>query len=366
MKILVVFVEPMLYGMDLIHEVYERTGHQFQYIYCTNKLTGRDDITLPVNSYVCSGNNWERKKQVVDIFKSFAPEFVIINGYVGTEQVVSIRWCQQHKIPYAIETDTPLHIPENKVKAVAKKCFLRTLLKNELCYGFPGGTVQKDNLVYYGISEEKNIIMPMSVSESRIRKVYENLPKKEEIKKSYGLTDKFVFLFVGRLDPVKNVNLLIQAYKKLKEDYKKSALVIVGDGSETEILKKMAEKIEDIFFMGYQVFPKLVDFYKMSDAFVLPSNYEPWGLVVNEAMITGLPVIVSDVVGCRIDLVNENTGCCFRNNDVNSLYNGLLKIYNNHLIDYRLETRKKIQSWNYETYLKQFNEATNYVENKNN
>lgn len=43
--------------------------------------------------------------------------------------------------------------------------------------------------------------------------MYENLPKKEEIKKSYGLTDKFVFLFVGRLDPVKNVNLLIQAYK---------------------------------------------------------------------------------------------------------------------------------------------------------
>lgn len=71
----------------------------------------------------------ERKKQEVDIFKSFAPEFVIINGYVGTEQVVSIRWCQQHKIPYAIETDTPLHIPENKVKAVAKMLFTNIIEK---------------------------------------------------------------------------------------------------------------------------------------------------------------------------------------------------------------------------------------------
>lgn len=365
MKILVVFVEPMLYGMDLIHEVYERTNHRFQYIYCTDKLTGKDDIALPVNSYICSENNKERKKQVINIFKSFNPEFVIINGYVGTAQVVSIRWCQKHRIPYAIETDTPLHIPESKVKAVAKKWFLRMLLKNEFCYGFPGGALQKENLVYYGISEEKNFIMPMSVSESRITKVYDNLPSKEVMKEKYGIKGEHVFLFVGRLEPVKNVKILIEAYEKIKREKKDISLIIVGDGSESESLKELAKKTENITFAGYQTFPKLIDFYKIADTFILPSNYESWGLVVNEAMIMGIPVIVSDVVGCRKDLITEKTGYCFKNNDVNSLYEKMLKIYSNHSIDYRLETKKRIQSWNYKTYLERFNEAIEYVKNKN-
>lgn len=349
MKILVLFVEPMLYGMDLIHEVYERTEYQYRYIYCTNRLTGKDDIQLPDNAFVCHGNNKDHKEQILGAFKGFQPDFAVINGYVGLEQTTAIRYCQKKKIPYAIESDTPLHIPENIIKAKLKKVYLKTLLHNRYCYGFPGGTLQKENLVYYGIPENRNFIMPMSVSSNRMLRASEQYANKFELKRKYGFENKRVFLFVGRLAHEKNIGLLIEAYAKLKKKQPDIALMIVGDGSETERLKQVVndKRLEDVCFAGYVVFPELVQYYKMADAFVLPSVYEPWGLVINEAMIMGLPVIVSDRVGCRKDLIVEGeNGFIFH--VLEDLVQGMGSIN-----DIKGEN-SVIDNWNYKKYLGNF------------
>lgn len=358
MKIFVLFVEPMLYGMDLIHEVYEKTEYEYQYVYCTSKLTGKDEICLPDNAFVCKGTDKEHKKQVVSILKKFKPDFVVINGYVGIEQSAAIKYCQKNNIPYAIESDTPLHIPENKIKAMAKKFYLRKLLQHPCCYGFPGGTLQKENLVYYGIPESKCKIMPMSVSSERIMKENENLPNKASLKNEYGVRDKKVFLFVGRLEKVKNVEVLIRAFERLKEKYTDVALMIVGDGSEMQGLKRVVEtrKISDVYFTGYVVFPDIIKYYKMSDVFVLPSSYEPWGLVVNEAMIMDLPVIISSAVGCRKDLVKEEkNGFIFEDNQEKNLLKKMEKA-----LDFEIKY-KSINKWNYLQYLTNFKNAVESI-----
>lgn len=358
MKIFVLFIEPMLYGMDLIHEVYEKTEYKYQYVYCTSKLTGKDDICLPNNAYVCYGTDKEHQEQIVSILDQFKPDFSIINGYVGKEQTATMRYCQKHQIPYAIESDTPLHIPKNKIKAAAKKIYLRKLLHNPYCYGFPGGTLQKENLIYYGIPEEKNYIMPMSVSDSRLLKIKEMLPSKTELKEKYGFVGKRVFLFVGRLESVKNVNLLINAFGKLKKKYDDIALIIVGDGTEMQTLKQLSKNmnIQDIYFSGYVVFPQIVEYYKMADIFVLPSNYESWGLVINEAMIMNLPVVVSSAVGCRIDLVRDGkNGFIFRSNIQKELEICMEKV-----LDFKLQF-KTTDIWNYTKYLKNFKYAVDEI-----
>lgn len=356
MKVLVLFVEPMLYGMDLIHEVYEKTGYQFQYVYCTTQLTGKDSLNLPNDSFVCVGNSKKRKKQVLDIFRLFQPDLAIINGYIGLEQTTAIKYCQKEKIPYAIESDTPLHIPKNKLKALMKKMVLRKRLHHSMCYGFPGGTLQKENLVYYGIPEEKNYIMPMSVSSQRLLCAAEKCPNKCDIKKKWNLQDKYVFLFVGRLAPEKNVSLLIEAYASLKDSRPDIALMIVGDGSEMNALKQNVceKKLEDVRFAGYVVFPDLIQYYKMADAFILPSNYEPWGLVVNEAMIMGLPVIVSDKVGCRKDLViEEENGFVFGNREELILCMTKMIDFKNNIL--------AVDYWNYQKYLENFENAVRII-----
>lgn len=368
-KILVLFVEPMLYNMDLIHEVYDKTDNYFFFIYCGVGVTGKDYLDLPKNSFVCSGTKKNRKIQIIDQTNSFKPDFVVINGYVGLEQHVLIRYCQKNRVPYAIESDTPLNIPSNKLKAILKKLYLRTLLHNPLCYGFPGGTLQKENLIYYGIPEKRNFIMPMSVSSERIINVSRDIPSKEILRRQLKINEHFVYLFVGRLEKEKNVDLLIEAFKIVHEKKSNIALVIVGDGSQLDELKRKVSEnnLRNVYFFGYIIFPELINFYKSSDVLVLPSNYEPWGLVVNEAMINGLPVIVSSKVGCRADLVSNNlTGYIFESENINELSECMNRISRKKISEFSLSIEDKILKWSLPCYKDKFIGAIKYVEDISN
>ena len=356
-RILVLFVEPMLYNMDIIHEVYEKTEYEFRYIYCDTGLTGKDELKLPKNSFVCSGDAGSRKRQIRTQVGEFDPDFVVVNGYVGVEQTALIRNCQKKRIPYAIESDTQLNIPSNPIKAILKKIYLKKRLHNDLCYGFPGGTLQKENLVYYGIPEERNFIMPMCVSEKRLLDEREKLPSKDELKKELGLANKYKYLFVGRLEEVKNVRLLLEAFAEVKQKTNDVSLLIVGDGSLKNELEQYAydHQIRDVVFAGYIVFPEIIKYYKVSDAFVLPSSYEPWGLVVNEAMTLDLPVIVSSDVGCRADLLEEGkNGFVFESGQKQDLVKKMesIKTDNDHKMS--LAAKKKIAEWNLTYYLECF------------
>ncbi len=361
-RILVLFVEPMLYNMDLIHEVYDKTEYVFSYVFCNVGLTGKDNLVLPENSFVCSGTAKRRKEQVCRQAELFRPDFVVVNGYVGAEQTALILYCQKNRIPYAIESDTQLNIPSNKLKAFLKKAYLRRLLHNDFCYGFPGGTLQKENLVYYGIPENRNFIMPMCVSEKRLLNVCDKIASKTELKSEMGLSDKFTYLFVGRLEEVKNVNLLIEAFEELQKEEKDIALLIVGDGSLKNSLEQYVNDhhVENVIFAGYVVFPDIIKYYKVSDAFVLPSTYEPWGLVVNEAMIMGLPVIASSDVGCALDLIDDGqNGYVFESNQLSDIKEKMKQVRNAEYKQMSISAKTKTEKWNFDYYYSCFTGAIN-------
>ena len=83
--------------------------------------------------------------------------------------------------------------------------------------------------------------------------------------------------------------------------------------------------------MGFIANEKLGKVYQAHDVFILPSKYEPWGLVVEEAIYWGIPVIVSDKVGSSIDIVkNLGTGCIFHSDDINSLHQSIERIEKNY------------------------------------
>lgn len=363
-RILVLFVEPMHYGLDLVREVYEKTGFEYQYVYCHASVTGKDNVTLPNGAVVLSGNKKVRKQQLLEIFERFEPNFAVINGYVGLEQTFAIRYCKKHRIDYAIESDTPLHIPSSKIKAFLKKQYLKTLLRSNRCFGFAGGSLQRENLIYYGVPENHALIMPMCISEDRLLKVKESLPTKEALKEKYGLQDKKVFLFVGRLTEVKNVQLLIKSFANLKKGREDIALAIVGDGELRESLTALTRELacEDVHFFGYVGFPQNVEFYEAADVFVLPSLHEPWGLVVNEAMIMGLPVIVSSKVGCRKDLVGQGeNGFIFEDGDEAGLIQAMEWMLNADMSLFGQNSLDKLKEWNFERYFTEFMQVIYYA-----
>lgn len=118
---------------------------------------------------------------------------------------------------------------------------------------------------------------------------------------------KWRFLFVGRLVPEKNLEWLIGVFNELPQ----FKLQIIGFGPLENELKAMAN--DNIVFEGAINNKQLYRYYEAADIFILPSRSEPWGLVVEEALNIGLPVLVSNKVGCAAQVVEEKkNGCVFQ------------------------------------------------------
>jgi 1,2-diacylglycerol 3-alpha-glucosyltransferase len=126
----------------------------------------------------------------------------------------------------------------------------------------------------------------------------------DSLRDRLGLPDRY-FLFVGRFAPEKNVLRMLEAYAKYQRAAGRRAwgLVLVGGGPLETELRARAQELRDVVFTGFQQVDAVRAYYGLASCLVLPSISETWGLVVNEAMAAGLPVLVSQRCGCVPELV---------------------------------------------------------------
>jgi glycosyltransferase involved in cell wall biosynthesis len=235
-------------------------------------------------------------------------------------------------IPVLLRGETNLLPMLPRWKRILKRAVLTRLFKK--VSGFLAiGRYNTEFYKAYGVPKEKIFHVPYAVDNVFfISKAKELLPKKIELKEKFGIpADLPVILFSGKLTAVKRPMDLLQAYAQVLKDVK-CALIFVGNGPLRSELEAYARqlRLENVYFMGFQNQTELPTFYTMADVFVLPSGFEPWGLVVNEAMCFGLPVIVSDQVGAGGDLVREGiNGHVFPAGDITILTNRLKQVVSN-------------------------------------
>lgn len=157
----------------------------------------------------------------------------------------------------------------------------------------------------------------------------------------------FRYLYVGRLVPVKNLEFLIRAFNGNGK-----LLTIVGKGPQEAELKRIAKN--NITFIGFVNNDEIGSIYQNHDVFILPSYSETWGLVVEEAIYWGLPVIVSDVVGSSEDMVADlGTGLIFKTNDIKDFQNAINNMeanYENYYnavmkVDFEKRDKNQIQAY---------------------
>lgn len=199
-------------------------------------------------------------------------------------------------------------INESGIKG--KKGLLKKLFLSRLHKAYPSGMLQADLLKALGFKGEIVEYGGCGILN------YQEQPKFEPRREVKN------FIFVGRLVPVKNLQLLISVFNKLP----RFNLTIVGFGPLDSELKSLAK--ENIRFTGAVDNIELPKYYRDADVFLLTSYSETWGLVVEEALNNGTPVIVSDHVGCHKDLVTESTGLVFKSGDEQSLTDAILEITN--------------------------------------
>ena len=157
----------------------------------------------------------------------------------------------------------------------------------------------------------KTIVSPIIQKEERIVSIINNAQHiSTGYIKKYKLQDKNILLFVGRLTKVKNLIFLLEVFSQHVSTNKNGILILVGDGDKKEELIRLVENLkiqENVIFAGRYEHDALYAWYPVADYFILPSTCEPFGAVVNESLIAGVPVLCSDLAGASC-MINEKNG----------------------------------------------------------
>jgi glycosyltransferase involved in cell wall biosynthesis len=258
-----------------------------------------------------------------DLFKN-PVDFVILPGYDRAEYWTMLLVCIFLRRKRAVFCDSTMaDRPRNAWRALAKRWFFARC-DGFFCYGIRS----KEYLMSYGVSESKIAFrcqaaaLPRTYSAANVLSYYESNGK--------GCADEPRFLYVGRLSAEKGLDDLLQAFCLLHKSYPKARLDLVGSGPLAEQLKSHVALLEmgaAISFLGSKSLDDISDLFLRCTASVLPSHSEPWGLVVNESLSYGCPVVVSSACGCVPDLVFDGlTGYSFQVGDVDALHRSLMAI----------------------------------------
>jgi glycosyltransferase involved in cell wall biosynthesis len=257
-------------------------------------------------------------------------------------------------IPVTVESDTPMPSASPLWKGIVKRVLFPYLFKLPALF-LPGGSRQAAYLRHYGVPKQRIVVAHMTVDTAAISAYIDAMDaiRRREVRTHFGIaSDATVFLYVGRLEPQKGLLELISAFNQLPMPEKSQAqLLLVGDGSMRNRVLEEVERGEHITYAGRLSGTALLDAYGMADVLILPSLAEPWGLVVNEAMAAGLPVIVTDQVGCADDLVIPNkTGLVVPAGSSDGLLSAMVRLIRNRPLHDSMahNARTMIARWNLE------------------
>ena len=252
---------------------------------------------------------------------------VLVYDYASKEGIKIIAKCKRAKIPYIINCDGVMMEKHGN--------FLRDFLKRFLIKGasgyFASGENAKQYFLKYGADDAKISIHTFSeLEDDDILKRPLSLKEKVTLREKLGLPmNGKIAIAVGRFIPLKRYDALIKMWKQMPDDF---TLLLVGGGTEEKEYRNIVDNnaIMNIIISGFLPKEKLFDYYKASDIFVHPTSYDVWGLVVNEAMACGLPVVVSDHCVAGLELIeNGENGYKIQMGNDDEMRQRILKIIGN-------------------------------------
>jgi glycosyltransferase involved in cell wall biosynthesis len=250
---------------------------------------------------------------------SWRPDALLLFGYKWASHLRAVAWARLHGIPILFRGDSnllgrpspPMHV----------RVALRLLFEQFASFLYVG-SANRSYFEKFGVPARKLVFAPHSVNSALFdRENPAHLAEAGRLRAELGLSiTATVVLFAGKLVSGKQPMELLRAFLNLRPA--DAALVFVGEGPEKEQLKSLAAGAGSatVRFLPFANQSEMPSRYALADIFVLPSLGETWGLAVNEAMHMGVPCIVSDKVGCQLDLVTRReTGWVFESSDPTAL-----------------------------------------------
>jgi len=234
---------------------------------------------------------------------------VILQAWTNLTWWLAFLACLFYKTPVFFMTDS--NVLSESFRSMWRKKLKKILLGKFLfkkATGFlTSGKTNEQFYKGYEVPKEKMVRLPFSWGYEELLKKAQKLgAKREDLRKSFDLEkNDFVLLYIGRLAKEKNPFILLEAFNLV--NHPRAKLFFVGGGPlRSKVEKRIKElKLKEVYLIGFRSRETVFNFYTMADAFVLPSKSETWGIVVNEAMCFGLPIIASSQVGAAADLVKD-------------------------------------------------------------
>jgi glycosyltransferase involved in cell wall biosynthesis len=266
------------------------------------------------------------KEKLIALFRTFnqqKPTVLNVTGYFDPAQVLLMLYARLKgvKVVLSSESSTMDH-ERSRLKEGIKKGIV-SLAHKFFCFG----TSSTNYLKSLGVLDANIPVQNAAVVDEEV--IYNEYVQSKT--PTQAPTRKFIY--VGRLASEKNLTMLVRAFVAATSDLpagKDWELMFVGDGPEAHALKALTQPYPQITFTGGMPWYEVPRYLAKCDVFVLPSKSEPWGLVVNEAMVCEMPVIVSASCGCAEDLVQDSkNGFIFDPNRESELENALRYFINN-------------------------------------
>jgi glycosyltransferase involved in cell wall biosynthesis len=265
---------------------------------------------------------------IAQALTSIRPDVVAVPAWACLSTLAALRWCVGMNTPAVTMSDSTFG---DKPRNASKERFKSHLLKL-FASAVVGGSPQRAYLLRLGLPGDRIFIGYDVVDNDFFWSVAQQaLRDPTTTRQELQLPERF-FLCCARLIAKKNISFLLQTfakYRSISEDSHVN-LVIVGEGPlrsqlESEIRSLNLGSV--VTMPGFEPYERMPKYYALAEALIHPSTTEQWGLVVNEALASGTPVIVSDRVGACVDLVQEGiNGLSFDPTSSTSLLNALVEL----------------------------------------
>ena len=292
---------------------------------------------------------WRKGARLIEYLRTHDVRAVVCSGYRYSSYLRVMKYCFRHRVSLFVRNDS-------NIKSDQRLSRLKALLKRRVyAWWMPWvdgimsmGEYGDEFFLKYGADPRRIYRVPCTPDYDRYARI--DPQHLSRFRQKHGLRDdRRYIIYCGRLVPAKRVDMLVDAFVAIAGERPEWGLLIVGDG---RLRSELAERVPDplrkrVLWTGFLEGSELLAAYHAADILVLPSDFEPWALVVQEATAAGLAVVASDVVGAAHEIIKDRvSGRIFPAGVLSALTKAILDVSDKSEINrYQDCARAALEDW---------------------